>query len=282
MFKLKVKNMSPWINIIISGIIVFAAGIWNTYSWMQLQKKKKTEASQNIQIDGNVVSSNIIQIIGSNSEEMNEIFNDIIKSDNELQRRTINIEKKFYEQQLARISKFYPSGYKKESFMTGPTEISKKLKECFSFMKNNFDGKISVNQFKEINRRFEEILIDEPYLPYIWFYRGVLFSYASASDKTDIKLREKFKEHAINYFIQANKLFDDLIVKNPDNPYIILFKGMTLTFLQKGKESILYLREVLRVKPQIFKEHNLLGMITFYRHIDNNFLNEWETAFNMY
>ena len=55
--------MTYWIHIIISGMIVFFAGIWHTYSWMQLQKYKKDEANKKMQIKGDYVAGNKSKVI---------------------------------------------------------------------------------------------------------------------------------------------------------------------------------------------------------------------------
>ena len=73
-----------------------------------------------------------------------------------------------------------------------------------------------------------------------------------------------------------------MITKYPENPFTLLYYGMNLTFLLKGKESVSSLKEALKIDPNIFKKHQLLGIISYWKHIDQDFAQEWESAFKLY
>ena len=153
------------------------------------------------------------------------------------------VQKSIINREIQEASKYYPSGYKLEGFITGPTEISKKLKAVFTFMKENFTKEITGKQFKEINRLLEGIIQTNQLLPYTWFYRGMLFSFIRA----DEELGNDFYRIGQICFLEADKRFDLLIDRYPENPFLLLYKGMTLTHLSRGEESVTYLRKALQM-----------------------------------
>ena len=92
----------------------------------------------------------------------------------------------------------------------------------------------------------------------------------------------KFLEIAKSHFERADKLFDIFLIREPNNPYLLLYKGMNLTHLSKARESVLYLNESLRIKPDIFDRHELLGIICYWKHIDSGYAKVWKSAFDKY
>jgi len=106
----------------------------------------------------------------------------------------------------------------------------------------------------------------------------MLFSFL----KADKDLEDNFFRIGQKFFIEADKQFNLLLNEYPEDPFLLLYKGMTLTHLSKGEESITYLRKALQIDPEIFTKHKLLGVISIWKHIDPNFVDEWEVAFNKY
>lgn len=215
-----------------------------------------------------------IQIQESSYGEMREVVKEIIPKFESSE----TLQKLFLSREVQETSKYYPSGYKLEGSILGPTDISRKLKIVFRFMNDNFSEEITGKQFKEINKVLEEVTQVNPLLPYVWFYRGMLFSFV----KADKELGDNFFRIGQKYFIEADKRFDLLLNKYPEDPFLLLYKGMTLTHLSNGKESIIYLRKALQIDPGIFKKHRLLGIISIWKHIDQSFVDEWEAAFVKY
>lgn len=290
--KKKAKYRIIWIIIILSATFLltrfFGYKIEKIkFPFIELSKEKgeytdmkKNDEKQRIEIKGNVTDSTINQIIIKGSEAK-EILGDIKKQFSELDQRMQNfkeINQIVLNRELKEISKYYPSGYKQEGFMLGPTDMSKKLKKIFIFMNRNFGKQITGKQFKQIDRNIVKILEDEPYFAYGWFYRGMLYAFI----KRDEKLGDEFYRISQKFFKIADYQLNLLINKYPGNPFLILYNAMNLSFLAKGKESILFLREALKIDPDIFKKHHLLGIISFWKHIDQSFVQEWESGFKLY
>ncbi len=214
-----------------------------------------------------------IKIQESQHKEMLETIMEIAKN---IDKEGV-LKESFLSREIKETVKYYPSGYKHEDIFLGPTDISKKLKIVFTFLHSNFSKRISGKQFKEINGVLDSVIQEEQLLPYTWFYKGMLFSYIK-----DKELEDGFHKVGIKCFKEADKRFTLLLNKYPKNPFLLLYKGMTLTHLSKGKESIIYLQKSLQIDAEIFKKHKLLGVISFWKHIDQNFADEWEVAFNKY
>ena len=233
----------------------------------------KSDKSLKIEVTGNIINSNIIQIVG----DENVIYVIIDSSLKDNYENKIK-EELLQEFKLKETLKYYPSGYKLDGFITGPTEISDSLQKVFSFMKNSFGKTIKGNQFKENDAILKNITRNEPYLAYAWHYLGITYAFLSVNDE----YRKKAEELSLLYFEKADSLFDTLIAKKPNDQYLILYKGMNLTYLSKGKESVEYLEKALSIDEEIFSKHQFLGIITFWNHIDYFYLNLWEEAFKKY
>jgi tetratricopeptide (TPR) repeat protein len=237
--------------------------------------------SQNIVICGDVENSQVIQIQDSNGADFQNIISDIVSNNEKLTsivKKLESAEAFILKREIERVSSYFPSGYRKETHTVGPTTLSKKLKEIFLFINKNFSKQITGRQFKEIESSLSEIISGEPFLSYAWFYRGLIFSFAQYSNSQG----DKFKNIANTNFQQAENIFNIVLEKDPENPYLLLYKGMNLTHLNKGAESVYYLNEALRVEPEIFKKHRLLGIICYWKHIEPKYAKVWELAFKKY
>lgn len=233
----------------------------------------KGDKAPTLKVTGNIIDSNIIQIVGD-VNVVKEIIDSSVKDKIYSKIR----EELLQELKLKETLKYYPSGYTRDGFITGPTEISYNLKKVFSFMYNSFGKTIKGKQFKENDAILKNIIRDEPYLAYAWHYLGLTYAFLSVNDE----YRKKAEELSLLYFKKADSLFDALIARNPNDQYLILYKGMNLTYLSRGKKSVEYLEKALSIDEEIFSKHQLLGIITFWKHIDYSYLNLWEEAFKKY
>ena len=116
--------------------------------------------SQYIEIHGDVENSQVIQIQDSNGAEFQKIVSDIEADNNKLTsivKKLESAEAFILKREIERISNYFPSGYKKEAHIVGPTALSKKLKTLFLFINRNFSKQITGRQFKEIDALLSEI-----------------------------------------------------------------------------------------------------------------------------
>jgi len=268
------KRLNVWNKLFVVGatasIIALAIGFWPNH-----------EKQQNIEIYGNLVDSHIIQIQDSNGVEFKKIISGIEEDNKKLEslvQRLTTTEKFLLKREFYRVSNYFPSGYKKETYTIGPTKQSERLKKVFIFINRNFTSQITGKQFKEIDSLLIDIISDEPLLSYAWFYRGLCYSFL----RVNRLYSEKIAKIAESNFEKADNIFDLLIEENPEDPYLLLYKGMNLTHLNKGKESVIYLNEALRIEPDIFRKHRFLGIICYWKHIDPEYAKEWESAFKKY
>jgi len=241
----------------------------------------KNGNDQDIEVRGSVVDSYIIQIRDSESVEFGKIISAIERKNRKLDSLAQELKETktfLLNKELERISKYFPSGYKKETYTLGPSEFSEKLKRVFVFSNRNFGKQITGKQLKEIDSILTEILETEPLFGYGWFYRGLNFTFL----RNNKPYGEKFKNIAHTQFNRADNLFSLLLDKYPENPYLLLYKGMNLTHLNRGRESVLYLNEALRIEPIIFSKHRLLGIICYWKHIKPEYSEVWESAFKKY
>lgn len=244
---------------------------------------------QIINVQGDIVDSNIIQIIDPSQIDVEALLKKTKKTQAVSNLPLDKLESKddiFYKHEIERALKYFPSGYKKEKYMLngkeyfniGPGELNAQLKVIFEFMNQNFGKSITGKQFKQIEKIAHEVVKSEPFFTYGWYYRGLMFAFVGG-DKTLVK---RFKKIANMHFTRANELFDLLLDKDPQNPYLLLYKGLNLTFLNNGRASVTYLDEALRIKPDIFSEHRRLGIISHYKHIGETFSEKWESALAKY
>jgi len=268
------KRLSMWNKIGVLGSAASLLGLAIAF-WPEIQ------GQQNIEIHGNIVDSNVFQISGLSESQVRDLFSETVNENSKIDSLIKELrtnQKSLLNREIVRISKHFPSGYKKESILIAPTELSDRLKKGFAWMKKNFTKNTSGKEFKRIDSLLVEIQRDEPFFPYIWFYRGLMYSFVR-SNKT---YGAKFLEIAKSHFERADKLFDIFLIREPNNPYLLLYKGMNLTHLSKARESVLYLNESLRIKPDIFDRHELLGIICYWKHIDSGYAKVWKSAFDKY
>jgi len=174
--------------------------------------------------------------------------------------------------------KYLPNGLKRNNDGIEITNTSKELKKLFNFMKTNFTKAITGKQFKEMNSLLNQILSEEQHFAYAWFYRGLFFSFASVNPE----FKDKFSSIAESSFKKADDLFNILLEKHPNDPFLLLYKGMNLTLLNRAEESVSYLKKSLSLEPDIFQKKHVLGIIACWNHIAPNYLQEWQTAMDEY
>ncbi len=174
--------------------------------------------------------------------------------------------------------KYLPNGLKRNNDGIEITNTSIELKRFFNFTKSNFTKTITGKQFKEMNSLLKQILSEEPDFAYAWFYRGLIFSFASINPE----FKDKFSSIAESSFKKADDLFNVLLEKHPNDPFLLLYKGMNLTLLNRAEESVSYLKKALSLEPDIFQKKHVLGIIACWNHIAPNYLQEWQTAMEDY
>lgn len=177
-----------------------------------------------------------------------------------------------------KLFKYLPNGLMLDNDNIKMTNTSKELKRFFNFTKDNFTKTVTGKQFKEMNSLIKQILIKEPDFAYAWFYRGLFFSLASVNPE----FKDKLSSIAKASFKKADDLFNFSLEKYPDDPFLLLYKGMNLTCLDKGEESISCLKKALNIEPDIFQKKNALGIIACWNHIAPNYLKEWQSAMEKY
>ncbi len=173
--------------------------------------------------------------------------------------------------------KYLPNGLNRDKGGI-ETSTSRELKRFFNFTKSNFTKTITGKQFKEMNSLLNQILSEEPDFVYAWFYRGLFFSFASVNPE----FKDKFSSIAESSFKKADDLFNILLEKHPNDPFLLLYKGMNLTLLNRAEESVSYLKKSLSLEPDIFQKKHVLGIIACWNHIAPNYLHEWQTAMEEY
>lgn len=288
------KKAGPTLRFTIKAAIlslVLALAFFLYQAWFGASKELQTEAKQDREAKHREADKDreakqeelkdalrsldrAIRIENSSYEEVKQVTREIVPR---IEEDRVFL-KSFLNREVHETAKYYPSGYKREGPILGPTDISKKLKIVFKFINDNFSKKITGKQFKEMNKLLEEVIEANPLFPYAWFYRGMLFSFIEADKELE---NDSFRIGQM-CFKEAHERFGLLLNKYPEEPFLVLYKGMTLTHLSKGGESILYLRKALQIDPEIFKKHKLLGIISFWEHIEQNLVDEWELAFNKY
>ncbi|MBI5099153.1 MAG: hypothetical protein HZB30_07920 [Nitrospirae bacterium] len=269
------QNRLNWLR----QFFVFSSNPEQLQKWIKenpYPNEPKDEEQKHMEIRGNVINSQIIQV------NLSEVDFEKIKSDDRqlesLKQDLKTTKTLIFKKEIETVSSYFPSGYKKENFFIGPTELSEKLKKVFNFVKENFGKQIKGKQFNEIDSLITEIIKDEHLLPYSWFYRGAIYSFISVNNPNS----EETKKFAISYLEQADNLFNFLLDKNPENSYLLLYKGMNLSFLNKGRESVLYLNEALRINPELFSKHYLLGFLSYRNDIESKYAEMWELALKKY
>lgn len=246
-----IKKISLVLTIIVSLIVIY--GAYNRY----IRKDK---------IDVSKVSNNYI----FNFNAPVEIKNvgpqpDILKSP-----QIVPNQEEYF--------KYLPNGLKWDKDGMKMTNTSTELKKFFHFTKSNFTKTITGKQFKEMNSLLKQILSEEPDFAYAWFYRGLLFSFTSINPE----FKDKFSSIAETSFKKADDLFNALLEKHPNDPFLLLYKGMNLTHLERAEESVFFLKKSLSLEPDIFQKKRVLGIIACWNHIAPNYLKEWQTAMDKY
>ncbi|GAG21290.1 unnamed protein product, partial [marine sediment metagenome] len=72
--------------------------------------------------------------------------------------------------------------------------------------------------------------------------------------------------------------FNVSLEKYPNDPFLLLYKGMNLAGLDRGEESVSCLKKALSLEPDIFQKKHALGVIACWKHIAPNYLQEWQAA----
>lgn len=253
-----IKKISLWLGIVVALIIIF-----ETYE--KYIRKDKNEVSK--------VSNNFIFQFNAPAEILFNKNRDLQEGP-----QSGAIESPQIAPNREKYFKYLPNGLKQDNDGVEITNTSRELKRFFDFTKGNFTKTITGKQFKEMNSLLNQILSKEPGFAYAWFYRGLLFSLASVNPE----FKDKFSSIAESSFKKADDLFIVLLEKHPNDPYLLLYKGMNLTHLDRGKESVSYLKKALGLEPDIFQKKQVLGIIACWNHIDPNYLQEWQTAMDKY
>ncbi|MFC1885003.1 hypothetical protein ACFL2O_09545, partial [Thermodesulfobacteriota bacterium] len=133
------KRLNIWNKLGVIGAIASIIGLVIGF-WPGNKK------SQHIEIHGDVENSQIIQIQDSDGAEFQKIISDIEADNKKLEaivKKLESVEAFILKREIERISSYFPSGYKKETYIVGPTNLSKKLKEVFLFINRNFSKQIT-------------------------------------------------------------------------------------------------------------------------------------------
>ena len=221
------KRLTIWNKIGVLGSVASLLGLTIAF-WPE------TQGQQNIEVHGNIIDSNVLQISGLKESHVRDLFSETVNENSKIDSLIKELrtnQESFLNREIVRISKHFPSGYKKESILIAPTELSDRLKKVFALMKKDFTKNISGKEFKRIDSLLAQIQRDEPFFAYIWFYRGLMYSFVRSNETYGAK----FLEIAKSYFERADKQFDIFLNREPNNPYLLLYKGMNLTVTNEKK-----------------------------------------------